>query len=81
MMKSGPKRFLFEAYRTKCRARSVADGRQTGGVSPHVQLIAIYTPSGLFATNLTLFPGRLQLPVALRMDVLLPPANMSFGVV
>jgi len=36
--------------------------------------------SGLLATNLPLLAGRLQFPVALRVDVPLPPANMSFGV-
>jgi hypothetical protein len=37
---------------------------------PGTQESAIYTSSGLLATNLPLFPGRLQLSVALRMDVL-----------
>jgi hypothetical protein len=32
------------------------------------------------ATNLPLFPGPPQLRVALRVDVLLPLANMSFAV-
>src|SRR2546425_2056561 len=40
---------------------------------PHAQQGAIYASSGLLAMNLPLFPGRLQLPVAPRMDVLLPP--------
>jgi len=35
----------------------------------------IYASSGLLATNLPLFPGRLQLPVALRVDLLLPPGE------
>jgi hypothetical protein len=36
----------------------------------------------LLATNLSLLPRRLQLPVALRVDLLLRPASMSmsFGV-
>jgi len=34
---------------------------------------AIRASSGLLAPNLPLFPRRLQLPVALRMDVQLPP--------
>jgi hypothetical protein len=33
----------------------------------------ISASSGLLTTNLPLFPGRLQLPVALRVDVLLAP--------
>jgi hypothetical protein len=36
--------------------------------------------SSLLTTNLPLFPRLLQLPVALRVDLLLPPASMSFGV-
>jgi hypothetical protein len=35
----------------------------------------IYASSGLLATNLPLFPGRLQLPVALCVDLLLPPGE------
>jgi len=41
--------------------------------SPQAQQSAIYSSSSLLATNLPLFPGRLQLPVALRVDLLLPP--------
>src|SRR5215472_6266332 len=36
------------------------------------------TSSGLLAANLPLLPRRLQLPVALRVDVLLPPAQHVF---
>src|ERR1051326_6370960 len=36
---------------------------------------AIYSSSSLLATKLPLFPGRLQLPVALRVDLLLPPCQ------
>jgi IS6 family transposase len=35
--------------------------------------IAIYASTGWLATNPPLFPGRLQLPVAFRVDVLLAP--------
>ena len=37
----------------------------------------MYVLSDLLATNLPLFPGRLQLSVALRVD---RPANMSVSV-
>src|SRR5215471_18423141 len=46
------------------------------GHGPHRQRLGCRMPStssGLLATNLPLFPGRLQLPVALRVDLLLPP--------
>ena len=36
--------------------------------------------SGLLATNLPLLPGSLQLPVSLRVDLLLPSRQLSFGV-
>src|SRR6476619_1259282 len=36
--------------------------------------------SGFVATNPPLSPCLLQLPVALRVDLLLPPRHMSFGV-
>jgi hypothetical protein len=39
----------------------------------HEQQDAICTSSGSLATNLPLLPHRLQLPVALRVDLLLPP--------
>src|SRR5215472_11378427 len=39
----------------------------------HAQQGAVCRPSGLPATSLPLFLGRLQLPVALCVDLLLPP--------
>jgi len=48
-------------------------GKPEVGLCPHAQQSAIYSSSGLLATNLPLFPGRLQLPVALRVDLLLSP--------
>jgi len=36
--------------------------------------------SGLLATNLPLFLGRFQLPVAPRVDILLVPRQHSLGV-
>jgi hypothetical protein len=49
---------------------------------PHAQQSAIYASSGSLATNLPLFPGRLQLLLPFRVDLLLPPApaSMSFGI-
>ncbi len=40
-----------------------------------MQRAAICTLSGLLATNLPLLPPRLQLPVALCVDLLLPPSQ------
>jgi hypothetical protein len=39
---------------------------------------AVCTPSGLRATNLPLLPRRLELPVALCVDLLLPPHRRTF---
>jgi hypothetical protein len=40
---------------------------------PHPQQSAINASCGVLSTNLPLFSGRFQLPVALRADLLLPP--------
>jgi hypothetical protein len=41
----------------------------------HAQQGAIWRSSTLLATNLPFFSGRIQLPVALRVDLLLPPCQ------
>jgi hypothetical protein len=39
---------------------------------------AIYASSAWLATNPPLFPGRLQLPIPLGMDLLLTPAGVQY---
>jgi hypothetical protein len=49
-------------------------------IRSHIILVANRPSRGSSATNLPLLPGRLQLPVSRRLDLLLTPASMSFGV-
>jgi hypothetical protein len=44
-------------------------------VTPHAKPSAIYSSNGLLPTSLPLFTGGLQLSVALRVDLLLPPGQ------
>ena len=48
---------------------------------PHAQQSAVYASSGLLTTILPLFPGRLQLPVSLRVDLLPAPGEHVLRVV
>jgi hypothetical protein len=51
------------------------------GSARHAQQSVIHASSGLLATSLPLFPSRIQLPVALRADVLLPPRqHVAFSI-
>src|SRR5262249_27632710 len=48
-------------------------GHAQGSLSSKLDAICISTSGGLLSTNLPLLPRRLQLPVALRVDLLLSP--------
>ena len=58
----------------RCRVSLVAKP-EVGTPHPNAEQSAIYASSGLLATNPPLFPGRLQLPIPLGMDLPLTPGE------